>query len=79
MADHYVLSLGFLNAAAPDMFQPEQILLLVRTEPANDKIFWLWQLFQSSQAVRPHVGEWPGSILGYQCPSGPVCPSHGEG
>jgi len=48
IADNSVLSAGFLNAAAPGVFRPEETVDLVPTELTNDEVFQLWQVLPGS-------------------------------
>ena len=41
--DNPVLSAGFLNAAFPDVFRPEETVELVAAQLSNDEVFQLWQ------------------------------------
>ncbi|MFE9690615.1 DUF4255 domain-containing protein [Micromonospora sp. NPDC005806] len=43
IADNPVLSSGFLNAAVPDVFRPEETVELVAAQLTNDEVFQLWQ------------------------------------
>lgn len=56
LADNPVLSSGFLNAAAPGVFRPEETVELVAGELSNDEVFHLWQVLPSSlQLSVPYV------------------------
>jgi hypothetical protein len=48
IADNPVLSAGFLNAASPDVFRPEETVELAPAELTNDEVFQLWQVLPSS-------------------------------
>jgi hypothetical protein len=41
--DNPVLSSGFLNAAVPEVFRPEETVELVAAQLSNDEVFQLWQ------------------------------------
>ena len=43
VADNPILSAGFLNAAAPDVFRPDETVELVAGQLSNDEVFQLWQ------------------------------------
>jgi hypothetical protein len=56
IADHPLLSSGFLNAAAAGVFRPEEIVDLSAVELTNDEVFRLWQVLPSSlQLSVPYV------------------------
>jgi hypothetical protein len=46
--DNPILSSGFLNAAFPGVFSPEETVELVSGELSYDEIFHLWQVLPSS-------------------------------
>jgi hypothetical protein len=48
VADAAVLSAGFLNAAAPGVFGPDETVELSPVELTNDEVFQLWQVLPSS-------------------------------
>ena len=41
--DNPILSSGFLNAAVPGVFRPEETVELVAAQLSNDEVFQLWQ------------------------------------
>jgi hypothetical protein len=41
--DNPILSSGFLNAAVPGVFRPEETVELVAAQMSNDEVFQLWQ------------------------------------
>jgi hypothetical protein len=43
-----VLSNGFLNAAAANVFRPDETVDLAPLELTNDEVFQLWQVLPSS-------------------------------
>lgn len=54
--DNPILSSGFLNAAIPDVFRPEETVELVPAELTNDEVFQLWQVLPNSlQLSAPYV------------------------
>jgi hypothetical protein len=54
--DNPILSSGFLNAAIPGVFLPEETIELVPAELTNDEIFQLWQVLPNSlQLSVPYV------------------------
>jgi Pvc16 N-terminal domain len=46
--DNPVLSAGFLNAAAPGVFRPDETVELVPVDLTNDEVFQLWQVLPGS-------------------------------
>lgn len=48
IADHPNLSSGFLNAATPNVFAPDETVELSPGELTNDEIFQLWQVLPHS-------------------------------
>jgi len=48
IADHPNLSSGFLNAATPNVFAPDETVELSPAELTNNDIFQLWQVLPSS-------------------------------
>jgi hypothetical protein len=48
IADHPNLSSGFLNAATPGVFTPNETVELCPAELTNDEVFQLWQVLPSS-------------------------------
>ena len=44
IADNPVLSSGFLNAAVPGVFRPDETVEIVPTELSNNDVFLLWQV-----------------------------------
>jgi hypothetical protein len=56
VADHPVLSSGFLNAVAANVFRPDEALELTGVELTNDEVFRLWQVLPTSlQLSVPYV------------------------
>jgi uncharacterized protein DUF4255 len=54
--DNPILSSGFLNAAIPGVFRPEETVELVAGELTNDEVFQLWQVLPNSlQLSAPYV------------------------
>jgi hypothetical protein len=54
--DNPILSSGFLNAAIPGVFRPEETVELVPGELSNDEVFQLWQVLPNSlQLSVPYV------------------------
>jgi len=54
--DNPILSSGFLNAAIPGVFRPEETVELVPGELTNDEVFQLWQVLPNSlQLSVPYV------------------------
>jgi hypothetical protein len=54
--DNPIVSSGFLNAAIPGVFRPEETVELVPGELTNDEIFQLWQVLPNSlQLSAPYV------------------------
>jgi len=54
--DNPILSSGFLNAAVPDVFLPQETVELVPAELTNAEIFQLWQVLPNSlQLSVPYV------------------------
>ena len=43
LADHPTISSGFLNAAFPDVFRPDETVDVVAGQLSNDEVFQLWQ------------------------------------
>jgi hypothetical protein len=48
IADSPILSSGFLNAAIPQVFRPQETVELSPGELTNDEVFQLWQVLPSS-------------------------------
>lgn len=48
IADNSVLSSGFLNAAAANVFRPDETVDLAPLELTNNEVFQLWQVLPSS-------------------------------
>ena len=56
IADHPVLSSGFLNAASANVFRADEVLELSAIELTNDEVFRLWQVLPTSlQLSVPYV------------------------
>jgi len=56
VADHPVLSSGFLNAAVPGVFRPTETVELVPMELSNNDVFLLWQVLPGSlQLSVPYI------------------------
>jgi hypothetical protein len=54
--DNPILSPGFLNAAIPGVFRPDETVELVPGELTNDEVFQLWQVLPNSlQLSVPYV------------------------
>jgi hypothetical protein len=54
--DNPILSSGFLNAAIPGVFRPEETVELVPAEMTNEEVFQLWQVLPNSlQLSIPYV------------------------
>jgi hypothetical protein len=56
IGDNPILPAGFLNAAIPGVFGPQETVELVPGELTNDEVFQLWQVLPNSlQLSAPYV------------------------